>query len=144
MATPAAPRPVIVKGRLEPLSGVPFHTDGPLRRWLLASQAMDPAMGFYIAVHDFSEVAPARRDYCHPHIHDYDEINVFHTTSALQVDVLLGAETVRLEAPATVLIPAGVTHAANVHSGTGFLVAVLFGGEYRATSAQPPAGRAPR
>lgn len=131
--TDRPPRPpVIVRGRQEPLAGVPFHSAGPLRRWLVASRDLDPALGFHIAVHDFADVEPGRRDYCSPHVHDYDEINIFHSTSSLEVDVLLGAETVRLEAPATVLIPAGTRHAANVHAGSGFLVAILCGGEYRA------------
>ncbi len=126
-------RPAIVKGRLEPLHGVPFHADGPLKRWLLASEAMAPGSGVFIALHEFSGVEPARRDYCRPHRHDHDEINVFHTTSHLEVEVDLDGETVLLEAPATVLIPAGVRHAANVRSGSGFMVAILLDGTYRAS-----------
>ena len=124
--------PIILRGRLEPIGAVPFHSDGPLTRWLAASKAMDQRVATYIAIHEFSDVAPESRGYCRPHSHDYDEINLFHTASALRVDLLLGAETVRLDAPATVFIPAGLRHAANVHSGDGFLVAILGGGEYRA------------
>lgn len=131
-------RPEIVKGRLEPLENVPFHSEGPLKRWLLASEAMAPGSGVFIALHEFSEVEPAQRDYCRPHRHDHDEINVFHTTSHLEVD--LDGETVLVEAPATVLIPAGVRHAANVRSGTGFLVAILLDGTYRATDGGDPRG----
>ena len=130
--------PAIVKGRIEPLDGVPFHTDGPLRRWLLANEAMAPGSGVFIALHEFSGVEPARRDYCRPHRHDHDEINVFHTTSHLEVEVDLDGETVLLEAPATVLIPAGMRHAANVRSGSGFMVAILLDGTYRATDGAGP------
>lgn len=136
-------RPAIVQGRLEPLEGVPFHSEGPLTRWLLASEAMAPGAGVFIALHEFSGVEPARRDYCRPHRHDHDEINVFHTTSHLEVEVDLDGETFVLEAPATVLIPAGVRHAANVRSGSGFMVAILLDGTYRATDgAAPPGGEA--
>jgi uncharacterized protein YjlB len=136
-------RPAIVKGRLEPLEGVPFHSDGPLKRWLLASEAMAPGSGVFIALHEFSGVEPARRDYCRPHRHDHDEINVFHTTSHLEVEVDLDGETVVLEAPATVLIPAGVRHSANVRSGSGFMVAILLDGDYRATDGADPGSGGP-
>ena len=138
-------RPAIVKGRVEPLAGVPFHSEGPLTRWLLASEEMAPGSGVFIALHEFSSVEPARRDYCRPHRHDHDEINVFHTTSRLEVEVDLDGETFVLEAPATVLIPAGVRHAANVRSGSGFMVAILLDGSYRATDgAGPGEGRPAR
>jgi uncharacterized protein YjlB len=140
-------RAAIVRGRPEALDTVPFHSEGPLKRWLLASEEMAPGSGVFIALHEFSGVEPARRDYCRPHRHDHDEINVFHTTSHLEVEVELDGEKVLLEAPATVLIPAGVRHAANVRSGSGFMVAVLLDGTYRATDGAGPgdgAGGRPR
>jgi 2-isopropylmalate synthase len=117
---------------------VPFHSEGPLKRWLLSSEEMAPGSGVFIALHEFSGVEPAQRDYCRPHRHDHDEINVFHTTSHLEVEIDLDGETVVLEAPATVLIPAGVRHAANVRSGSGFMVAILLDGHYRATDGAVP------
>lgn len=97
---------------------------------------MDPAVGVYIAVHQYSDVVPESREYCRPHVHDHDEINVFHSTALLEVEVVLGEETVLVEAPATVFIPAGVRHAANVRSGSGFMVAILLAGDYHATEGQ--------
>jgi hypothetical protein len=132
-------RAAIVRGRPEPLDGVPFHSAGPLKRWLLSSEEMAPGAGVFIALHEFSGVEPASRDYCRPHRHDHDEINVFHTTSHLEVEVLLGEEKLVVEAPATVLIPAGTPHAANVRSGSGVMVAILLDGRYRATDGAPGA-----
>jgi hypothetical protein len=134
-AEATAPRqPIVVSGRIEPLSDVPFHHEGPLTRWLMASAALHPALNCHIAVHEFSHVEPASRAYCDPHVHDFDEINVFFTTSTLKVAVQLGAETRELDAPATVFIPAGTPHAANVIAGTGTLTAVLFNGTFRAVA----------
>jgi uncharacterized protein YjlB len=127
-------RALILKGRAEPLGRVPFHADGPLTPWLLASASMDPAANVHVALHEFSGVAPAHREYCQPHVHERDEINVLHTTSQLLVEYTLDGETTLVEAPATVLIPAGVQHCANVRSGSGFMVVVLLDGEYRATT----------
>lgn len=139
MAAPPASEPpqrraLILKGTPEPLGRVPFHADGPLTRWLLASASMDPAANVHVAVHEFSGVAPAHRGYCQPHVHERDEINVLHTTGSLAVEYVLDGETTLVEAPATVLIPARVRHSANVRSGSGFMVVVLLDGEYRATT----------
>lgn len=131
---PAARRPVIARGRLEPLGEIPFHSNGPLTRWLMASEALAPDMACFVALHQFSDVPAADRHYCQVHVHDYDEINIFHTNDALRVTVQLDDETIDVDAPATVFIPAGTRHAANVNSGTGFMVAVLFDGAFRATS----------
>jgi hypothetical protein len=135
-AVPTARQPVVVQGKIEPLSHVPFHHDGPLTRWLMASAALHPALNCHIAVHEFTDVEPATRAYCDPHVHEFDELNVFFTTSSLKVAVLLGSETVEIEAPATVFIPAGTPHAANVIAGTGTLTAVLFNGTFRAVGAK--------
>ncbi len=131
-------RAAVVPGRPAPLDGVPFHAAGPLKRWLLASDELAPGAGVFIALHEFSDVPPEERAYCRPHRHDHDEINVFHTTSRLEVEVLLGEEKVVVEAPATVLIPAGTPHAANVRSGSGVMVAILLDGRYRATDGAEP------
>ena len=129
---------VVVKGRLEPLAKVPFHRDGPLTRWIMASADLHPDLDCLIAIHQFSNVETARRDYCDVHVHEYDEINVFHTTSSLRVAVRLGDEVIQVDAPATVFIPAGTSHAANVISGTGFMVAILSGGRFRAAGVDGP------
>jgi hypothetical protein len=98
----------------------------------MAGATLHPELGYHIAVHEFADVEPGLRNYCDVHVHDYDEINVFHTTSSLCVDVRLGEETVQVDAPATIFIPAGTPHAANVRSGTGFMMAILCDGEFRA------------
>jgi uncharacterized protein YjlB len=102
---------------------------------MMASADLDPNLGCYVAIHRFTDVPADDRDYCHVHVHEYDEINIFHTDSALRMDVQLGDEMVQVDAPATVFIPAGTPHATNVKSGSGFMVAVLFDGTFRATKA---------
>lgn len=134
-------QPIITTGRIEPLANVPFHRNGPLTRWLMASATLDPSLQTLIAIHQFSDVEPAHRDYCEVHVHDYDEINIFHSTSRLRVAMVLGPDTIEVDAPATVFIPAGTPHAANVISGTGFMVAILFDGEFRAVSALESVGQ---
>lgn len=138
----ARPRamPIVTQARLEPLERIPFHTNGPITRWLMASGAIDPRVGVHVALHEMTDVEPATRSYCQPHVHECDELNVFHTTSQLEVEVRLGDEVHLVKAPATVVIPAGTVHAANVRSGSGFMVVVLLEGTYRATA---PGGEGP-
>jgi len=131
-STARAREPIVVSGRIEPLAGVPFHRDGPLTRWLMSSAALHPNLNTHIAIHEFRDVEPGTREYCDVHVHDYDEINVFHTTSSLRVAVCLGDETIQVDAPATVYIPAGTPHSANVTSGSGLMIAILMDGEFRA------------
>lgn len=129
-----ARRPIVVTGRIEPLAHVPFHHDGPLTRWLMASTSLHPDFTYHIAIHQFSDVMPADRHYCDVHVHEFDELNVFHSTSDLRVAVRLGDETIEVTAPATVFIPAGTPHAANVISGSGTMTAILMSGTLRAVS----------
>jgi hypothetical protein len=126
-------RAVITQGQLEPLSKVPFHEDGPLTRWLMASREIDPSLDVFIALHQFDDVSSASRHYCHEHVHDCDELNILHSTSHLEIEMRLDDETFIVTAPASVVIPAGVVHSANVRSGQGILVAVLLDGSYRAS-----------
>lgn len=127
-------RAVIVRGHEEPLGAMPFHSDGPLRRWRMAGGDPHAALPVFVALHEFASVEAGSRSYCEPHVHDFDEINVLYTSSSLQVDLRLGDEVVTVDAPATVYIPAGLPHSANVRSGEGVLVAVLLSGEYRASA----------
>ncbi len=127
--------PIVVRGQLEPLATVPFHHDGPLTRWLLASAALHPGLDCYIAIHEFSNVEAAERSYCDVHVHDFDEVNIFHSTSTLRVAVRLGDDTIEVAAPTTVFIPAGTPHSANVISGSGQMIAFLMRGTFRAVGA---------
>lgn len=131
-AIPTAP--IISQARLEPLENVPFHSNGPVTRWLMASRTLDPRVGFHVALHEMVDVEPASRDYCKPHVHDCDELDVFHTSDQLEVEVRLGDEVHLVKAPASVVIPAGTVHSANVRAGSGFMVVVLLDGSYRASA----------
>ncbi len=68
------------------------------------------------------------RDYSCAHVHDdLDEVNVLlGDPGGLVCNILLGAneEPACVEAPSAVVIPAGVTHSANVVKGRGWFVAL--------------------
>jgi len=66
---------------------------------------------------------PERRDYSCPHCHDdQDEINILISDTHLAYRLTFDDETYEVVAPATIWIPAGVNHSANVISGRGTFV----------------------
>ena len=68
---------------------------------------------------------PEHRSYCEPHVHDCDEINILLSDSHLSYEIRLGDEVFVVNAPATIHIPAGVVHSANVIEGSGFYIAIV-------------------
>ena len=77
-------------------------------------------------------LVPGVRKYCEPHRHDVDEINILLSQGHLLYDIRLGDERYEVEAPASVYIPAGLVHSANVIEGSGFFVAVIASARYEA------------
>jgi hypothetical protein len=123
----------------ESLQEVPFHEPGPLTRWLMAGGHLHPEAHAHVAVHQVSARGRDVAEYCRPHSHTVPELNLILPVGRLVYDLLLGDERYEVDGPASVFIPAGLTHSANVHHGTGFFVAVLFGVQDYAKAFEPAA-----
>lgn len=68
---------------------------------------------------------PNRVIYSAPHTHlEWDEINVLISSSELVYAITIGDEAREVAAPATIWIPSGVEHAANLVSGEGFFLCI--------------------
>ena len=127
------------RGSWPGLESIPFHDEGPLVRRLLAGGDIHPGAQTHVAVHRVDGVRDADRDYCDVHVHTVAELNLFLPITELVYDVVLGEETYEVEGPASVFIPAGLPHSANVRSGTGFFVAIVLGvQDYGAAFASAP------
>jgi hypothetical protein len=127
---------LISPGIAQPLDSIPFHADGPLRRRLLAGQGLHPDANWHVAVHELRAVArQSDRDYCVPHAHTCDELNLLLSFGRLVMRVDLEEESYVVQAPASIFIPAGLLHSANVIEGSGFFVALLPQGNYAQTLA---------
>jgi hypothetical protein len=109
------------------LETIPHHHAGPLIRWLMAGAELHPEAGAHVAVHRLDAVDDRGRDYCDVHAHDVPELNLVLPDGELTYDIVLGDETHTVAGPASVLIPAGLPHSANVRSGSGYFVAILLG-----------------
>jgi len=109
---------LIYKHVESPLSSVPFHQDVKgLQRYV--------AEGFpyHLAIHQFVRMDRVPETYTQPHAHPFDELNII-IGDDLQYNILLGDENFIVEGNHSLWIPAGVTHAANVISGTGYYVVI--------------------
>jgi DNA-binding transcriptional ArsR family regulator len=126
---------LISRGRLEALHFVPFHANGaaPVSRRVLAGAGVHETIGKHIVSHEIRDVPAERRSYCEPHVHDCDEINILLSDSHLSYEIRLGEEVFVVNAPATIHIPAGVIHSANVIEGTGFFIAIVDTDNYKAS-----------
>ena len=65
--------------------------------------------------------------YSAPHMHtDQDEVNILISKSSMVYNIMLDDEEHEVAAPATIWIPAGKAHSANVVSGEGFFICIRF------------------
>lgn len=101
-------------------------------------------LGFpvHVGIHQVAAgAATDRPDYSTPHHHpDHDEVNILISEEHLAYRLTFADETYEVEAPATIWIPAGVSHSANVISGSGTFVCLRLN---RQPVPPPPDGAAP-
>ena len=126
---------LISPGLVEALHHVPYHGRGvaPLCRRVLAGADVHPQINKHIVAHEVRDVSADRRSYCEPHVHDCPEINILLSLTRLIYEIRLGDEVYIVEAPATIYIPAGLVHSANVVEGSGFFVALIETANYQAS-----------
>ena len=134
---PTATADLISPGLLRDLDTIPHHHAGPLIRWLMAGAEIHPEAGAHVAVHRLDAVGEADRDYCDVHAHTTPELNLVLPLGELRYDIVLGDETHAVTGPASVLIPAGMPHSANVRAGSGYFVAILLGIDDYASALAP-------
>ncbi|WP_437319329.1 hypothetical protein [Sorangium sp. So ce385] len=103
-----------------PLSAVAFHQDVEcIRRFFAAGFPV------HLAVHRVDRAEPARRDYTALHTHDVPEINlILPDPTGLEYRIELGSSAHLVTNSASIWIPPGVPHSANVVQGSGYLVTV--------------------
>src|SRR5690242_9139446 len=137
-------RHLISSGISEPLSSIPFHRDAPLERRRMAGWDLHPSANLHVAVHEIRAVPHVEeRSYCLSHTHDCAELNLLIAFERLVFRFTLGDEEYIQAAPASVFIPAGLPHSANVIEGSGFFVVILASGDYQRSLVGAPSGPGP-
>ncbi|MEN7551132.1 hypothetical protein AAG747_24635 [Rapidithrix thailandica] len=113
---------LIFKNLNIPLSSIPHHND---------VEGIDRffAEGFpvHLAIHKISAIDKNEEQYTKPHAHeDEDEINILipEEGSELVYEIQLGDELHVVEGAKSVWMPAGLKHASNVISGSGYFIAI--------------------
>lgn len=81
----------------------------------------------HVAFHQIGHAEQASRSYCTAHSHNFAELNLLiGAPGALQYEFRVGDDVFLVDSPASVWIPAGVVHSANLYAGTGtFVVAYV-------------------
>lgn len=104
-----------------PLSSVPHHQDVAC-----IERFFSEAFPLHLAIHRVEDALPDQeRRYTDAHIHEVDEINIIiGEKDGLEYEIQLGDERFQVKSNASVYIPAGLPHSANVLSGSGYFLAL--------------------
>lgn len=115
----------IYRNELAPLGNTPCHQASVCIRRFAPT-----GFPLHIGIHQVEAgVDPDRRDYSAPHHHvDQDEVNILISDDYLAYRLTFDGEAYEVEAPATIWIPAGVSHSANVIAGRGTFVCLRLAG----------------
>lgn len=123
----------IKRGKIEPLTKILFHGKAPIKRLLMLDKNSFPESDAHIAVHFIKNLPLKIPKYSELHKHDCDEINlIISEDDKLVYKVQFEDETYNVISPATIFIPKGVKHSAEVLSGKGIFVCIVLQGNYKA------------
>lgn len=122
----------ITKGINEPLSKIPFHQKTPIKRISMLSQKIIPESKIHTAVHFVNVFDKKISKYSCLHKHDVDEVNlILSQDDKLVYEIQLDDEIYKVRSPATIFIPKGVNHRADVISGKGIFVCLILSNKYK-------------
>jgi len=122
----------ITKGISEPLHKVAFHKKAPIKRISMLNKKTIPESKIHTAVHFVDTAGKKISKYSTLHKHDADEVNlILSQNDDLVYEIQLDDEIYKVRSPATVFIPKGVRHRADVLSGSGFFVCLILSDKYK-------------
>jgi hypothetical protein len=125
---------LISPGVVRPLETIRFHSEAPFVRRQMAGGGLHDELGLHVAVHEIYQPAPRRAwNYCDAHQHTVHELNLLLSPGHLRYEVELDDERYEVTAPASILIPPGLSHRANLIEGTGLFVVVVGSSDYERT-----------
>jgi hypothetical protein len=125
---------LIQPGIEQSLNAVAFHHTAPfVRHVMLEKKRIEGDGGVKIVTHIINGLPKIIEPYCDLHRHDFDEINlILSADEKLVYKIQFEDETYEVQSPATVYVPRGMRHAAEVISGKGLFVTILFTKNYQA------------
>ena len=130
----------IKRGIIQPLEKIPFHGKAPLKRILLQDyntfpdiKNILPGSNYHIAAHLITKLPKKIQPYAFPHAHNCDEINLLLSESKIVYRIKMGDEEYIVSSPATVYIPRGVIHSAEVIKGKGVFIVIIMSKTYKSS-----------
>ncbi|MDH3444663.1 MAG: hypothetical protein OEN50_12100 [Deltaproteobacteria bacterium] len=114
----------IFKPDVRPTTEIKHHTDAaPGVRYVFVDGKLKPEAGFYTVVRSVKNVKATQANYVDKHRHNCDTYHITIGTgpelSGLQVEFIVGDETIVVDSPAGVHIPAGTPHSQRIIGGSG-------------------------
>ena len=102
------------------LSNIPFHQNTPCINRLVAGD-----FPLHLAIHEVSPVLAPPKEYTQMHVHyDEDEVNIILSNDLLVYKIQLGSDEYCVSNNASIWIPRGMMHAANVLKGSGYFITI--------------------
>ena len=124
-------QPSVIEGSKQALHetplGIPKSIDSFLNRYTLMQKDLCPDAPVHIAVHLIKDLDDEPEPYVDAHCHPTcDEIGmVIGQPGELEYEMILDGKTHRIQAPASIFIPAGTTHRARALRGNGAYACML-------------------
>lgn len=132
-----SPRDLVVKPEVISATELRHHRAGPGDRYVLVDDRFLPGAGQYCIARRIPELDDYGAGHVDVHRHSCDSLFVFLGDGAdyrgLAVMVQLGDESLRLESPASVFIPAAMPHGYRVLSGAGTYLNHVLAGDYNSS-----------
>lgn len=101
----------------------------PGKRLKYMDASLLPEADITVLVRSTLSVSPDMKSHVEPHKHDVAQI--YGVIGELTIEVMLDNELHEVTGPVSVFIPAGMTHTVRVVGGSGHVVIILCGKEYR-------------
>jgi hypothetical protein len=109
---------------VRPTSEIKHHSDAaPGVRYVFVDGKLKPEAGFYTVVRSVENVEPTQASYVEKHAHNCDTQHIAIGTgpelTGLKIEFTIGEDTVVVESPVGVNIPAGTPHTQRIIEGSG-------------------------
>jgi hypothetical protein len=114
----------VIAPAVRPTTEIKFHTEAaPGVRYVFVDGTLKPEAGFYTVVRSVEGVRATQVNYVEKHAHNCDTQHIAIGTgpglTGLKIEFTIGNETVVVESPVGVNIPAGTPHTQRIIEGAG-------------------------
>jgi 2-isopropylmalate synthase len=134
---------LVTKPLAIPATELRYHREGPGTRYVMVDERVVPDARQYCIVRHIPTLTEPVAGHVDEHRHSCDSLFLFvgenDDLTGLEVEVRLGSRVFPVVSPASVFIPASVSHSYRVVSGGGYFVNHVLAGEYNASLLEPHA-----